>query len=61
MTGWRTLVAPNCDGKPSAMAAAHSHIEHKLVDLRANERLVRQEEITEEIIELVAGQTAQRH
>ncbi len=44
-----------------AMAAAHSHIEHKLVDLRANERLVRQEEITEEIIELVAGQTAQRH
>jgi F-type H+-transporting ATPase subunit gamma len=43
-----------------AMAAAHSQIERQLASLRARQRMVRQEEITEEIIELAAGETASR-
>jgi F-type H+-transporting ATPase subunit gamma len=44
-----------------AMAAAHSQIERQLASLQATQRMVRQEEITEESIELAAGETASRH
>jgi F-type H+-transporting ATPase subunit gamma len=43
-----------------AMAAARNQIERQLVSLRATQRMIRQEEITEEIIELAAGETASR-
>jgi F-type H+-transporting ATPase subunit gamma len=43
-----------------AMAAAHTQIERQLGTLRARQRQVRQEEITAEIIELAAGETASR-
>ncbi len=43
-----------------AMAAARSQIERQLAALQATQRLVRQEEITAEIIELAAGETASR-
>ena len=40
------------------MAAARHQIERQLSSLQATQRTVRQEEITPEIIELAAGQTA---
>lgn len=43
-----------------AMGAAQKQTEQKLEELRAEERLVRQETITSEIIELAAGETAAR-
>jgi F-type H+-transporting ATPase subunit gamma len=43
-----------------AMAAARRQIERQLESLQATQRRVRQEEITEEIIELAAGETAIR-
>jgi F-type H+-transporting ATPase subunit gamma len=43
-----------------AMAAARNQIERQLVSLQATQRMIRQEEITEEIIELAAGETASR-
>ncbi len=43
-----------------AMAAARSQIERQLASLQAKQRQVRQEEITAEIIELAAGETASR-
>ena len=43
-----------------AMAAARSQIERQLSSLQAAQRMVRQEEITAEIIELAAGETASR-
>ena len=43
-----------------AMAAAHNQIERQLSALQATQRHVRQEEITAEIIELAAGETASR-
>jgi F-type H+-transporting ATPase subunit gamma len=43
-----------------AMAAARNQIERQLALLQARQRTVRQEEITEEIIELAAGETASR-
>jgi F-type H+-transporting ATPase subunit gamma len=46
------------DARMEAMAAAHNQIERQLSSLLATQRLVRQEEITEEIIELAAGETA---
>jgi F-type H+-transporting ATPase subunit gamma len=48
------------EARMEAMAAAHSQIERQLVMLQATQRLVRQEEITAEIIELAAGETASR-
>lgn len=42
------------------MAAARNQIEHQLSTLRATQRIVRQEEITAEIIEIAAGETASR-
>ncbi len=41
-----------------AMAAAHRQVESQLSELRATERRVRQDEITAEIIELAAGESA---
>ncbi len=43
-----------------AMASAHSQIDLQLSELQATQRTVRQEEITAEIIELAAGETASR-
>lgn len=43
-----------------AMGAAQQQTEKKLEELRARERLIRQETITSEIIELAAGETAAR-
>jgi F-type H+-transporting ATPase subunit gamma len=43
-----------------AMAAARNQIERKLSTLQSTQRLVRQEEITAEVIELAAGETASR-
>jgi F-type H+-transporting ATPase subunit gamma len=41
-----------------AMAAARTQIEQQLTALQATQRRVRQEDITAEIIELSAGETA---
>jgi F-type H+-transporting ATPase subunit gamma len=43
-----------------AMASAHTQIERQLSQLQATQQHVRQEEITAEIIELAAGETASR-
>jgi F-type H+-transporting ATPase subunit gamma len=43
-----------------AMAAARNQVERQLATLQARQRLVRQEEITAEVIELAAGETASR-
>jgi F-type H+-transporting ATPase subunit gamma len=48
------------EARMEAMAAARNQIERQLSALRATQRLVRQEEITAEIIELAAGETAAR-
>ncbi len=46
------------EARMEAMAAARSQVERKLANLQARLRFVRQEEITAEIIELAAGETA---
>lgn len=46
------------EARMEAMAAARSQIERKLSALQATQRRVRQEEITAEIIELAAGESA---
>lgn len=46
------------EARMTTMAAAHAHIDGKLEALRAEERVVRQEEITAEVVEL-AGARAQ--
>jgi F-type H+-transporting ATPase subunit gamma len=43
-----------------AMAAARKQVGRQLVELQARQRLVRQEEITAEVIELAAGENASR-
>ena len=43
-----------------AMASAHQQVERQLSSLQSTQRVVRQEEITAEIIELAAGETASR-
>jgi len=48
------------EARMAAMASAHNQIERQLSTLRATQRLVRQEEITAEIVELAAGETASR-
>ncbi len=48
------------EARMEAMAAARRHIERELGALEATRRSVRQEEITAEIIELAAGETANR-
>ncbi len=46
------------EARMEAMAAARTQIERQLSSLQASQRTVRQEEITAEIIELAAGETA---
>lgn len=46
------------EARMEAMAAARSQIERQLAGLQATQRRVRQDEITEEIIELAAGEAA---
>jgi len=53
------FVAEN-EARMEAMAAARGEIERHLAELEARERVVRQEEITGEIIELVDGSFARR-
>jgi F-type H+-transporting ATPase subunit gamma len=48
------------EARMEAMASAHNQIERQLSTLRAAQRLVRQEEITAEVIELAAGERASR-
>ena len=48
------------EARMEAMASARSQIERKLSALLATQRIARQEEITAEIIELAAGETAGR-
>jgi F-type H+-transporting ATPase subunit gamma len=48
------------EARMAAMAAARGQIERQLSALQATQRIVRQEEITAEIIELAAGETASR-
>lgn len=48
------------EARMEAMAAARTQVEHQLSTLQATERIVRQEEITAEIIELAAGEAASR-
>jgi F-type H+-transporting ATPase subunit gamma len=46
------------EARMEAMTAAHSHVERQLVILSGEQRRVRQEEITAEVIELAAGEAA---
>ena len=48
------------EARMEAMAAAHNQIERQLSALRVRQQSVRKEEITAEIIELAAGETASR-
>lgn len=48
------------EARMEAMASARRQIERQLSELQATQRIVRQEEITAEIIELAAGETASR-
>ena len=50
--------AAECQARMEAMAAARKQVERELSRLQARQRLVRQEEITAEVIELAAGETA---
>ncbi len=58
-TALHAFAAEN-EARMEAMAAARTQVEHQLSTLLATERIVRQEEITAEIIELAAGETAGR-
>ena len=58
-TALHAFAAEN-EARMEAMASARSQIERKLSTLLATQRIVRQEEITAEIIELAAGETAGR-
>jgi F-type H+-transporting ATPase subunit gamma len=57
--GLHAFAAEN-EARMEAMAAARSQIERQLSALQATQRQMRQEEITAEIIELAAGETASR-
>lgn len=57
--GLQAFAAEN-EARMAAMAAAHTEIERKLDRLQGQERIVRQEAITAEIIELAAGDQAGR-
>ena len=48
------------EARLQSMTAAHSQIDRQLVTLQSIQRIGRQDEITEEIIELAAGETASR-
>ena len=53
------FVAEN-EARMAAMAAAHGEVDRHLAELQALQRVVRQEEITAEIIELVGGRFSDR-
>jgi F-type H+-transporting ATPase subunit gamma len=55
--GLHAFAAEN-QARMEAMAAARQQVERQLSQLQARQRLVRQEEITAEVIELAAGETA---
>ncbi len=57
--GLQAFAAEN-EARMAAMASAHTEIERKLDHLRGQAQIVRQEEITAEIIELAAGDAAGR-
>jgi F-type H+-transporting ATPase subunit gamma len=48
------------EARAEAMAAARRQIETRLVEMQSTQRVVRQDEITAEIIELAAGEAASR-
>jgi F-type H+-transporting ATPase subunit gamma len=58
-TALHAFAAEN-EARMEAMAAARGQIERQLSALQASQRILRQEEITSEIIELAAGETASR-
>jgi F-type H+-transporting ATPase subunit gamma len=58
-TALHAFAAEN-EARMEAMTAARGQIERQLSALQATQRIVRQEEITAEIIELAAGETASR-
>ncbi len=58
-TALHAFAAEN-EARMEAMASAHGQIDRQLSELQAAQRIVRQEEITAEIIELAAGETASR-
>jgi F-type H+-transporting ATPase subunit gamma len=55
--GLHAFAAEN-QARMEAMAAARKQVERQLDDLQARQRLIRQEEITAEVIELAAGEAA---
>ncbi len=57
--GLHAFAAEN-EARMEAMEAARCQVERQLASLLAMQRAVRQEEITEEVIELAAGETASR-
>lgn len=57
--GLHAFAAEN-QARMEAMAAARKQVERQLAQLEARRRLVRQEEITAEVIELAAGESASR-
>lgn len=57
--GLHAFAAEN-EARMETMASAHNQIEQQLSALRATQRIVRQREITAEIVELAAGETASR-
>jgi F-type H+-transporting ATPase subunit gamma len=57
--GLHAFAAEN-EARMEAMEAARSQVERQMASLQAKQRAVRQEEITEEVIELAAGETASR-
>ena len=48
------------EARMEAMTAARREIGRRLTDLEANQRIVRQDEITSEVVELAAGEAASR-
>lgn len=57
--GLHAFAAEN-QARMEAMAAARKQVERQLATLQVRQRLVRQEEITAEVIELAAGESASR-
>ena len=55
--GLQAFAAEN-QARMMAMASAHTEIDRKLARLQARARVIRQEEITAEIVELAAGEAA---
>lgn len=52
--------AAESEARMAAMTSTRSHIERMLSDLQVTQQIARQEEITSEIVELAAGESASR-